>query len=165
MPVSEDDLVGARRLVDWFETDSEIEGGAFGCRRPQSHSLERGSGVVHQGQHKGTTHPDASHIGSDIHVSDSGHLNVVEVWITIQSPDCDETGSDPRLEDRLTGLVEAIGAVVPLVDETPDEVVPFGLAGIEKPIDVVGKRMEGLDHEVCDHDQASYGRHQSRGRR
>ena len=72
-------------------------------------------------------------------MSDSGHLGGVEVGISIQSPDGGETGSDARLEDGLTRLVEAIGAVVPLVDEALNEVVPFGLAGPEKRFDVFGK--------------------------
>jgi hypothetical protein len=83
--VSEDDLVGARKLIDRFETDGEIEGGAFGCRRPQSHSLECGSGVVDQSQHEGTTH---------------------------------------------------------------HEVVTLGLAGPEKALDIVGKRIKWFDRRV-----------------
>jgi hypothetical protein len=43
--------------------------------------------------------------------------------------------------------------------------VTLGLAGPEKALDIVGKRIKWFDHGSCDHDEASYGRHEARSRR
>lgn len=153
MPVSEDDLVGAGRLVDRFETDRDIERRAMWCRRSQADSLETMTGVFDERLYEGATYPGVTHVGRHIDMPNTGDIRIVEVWIPVQPANTDETQSHPCLEDGLTGAVEPIGAVVPLFDETPNEVVALSLARLEQAPDVGRKRGNGLDHEVCDHEK------------
>jgi hypothetical protein len=88
---SEDDLVGAGRLIDRFESNGAVERSSVGRHRPQSDPPVAMTGMLDEPLHEGTTHPDSSHIWRDIHVSNSGNIRIVEVGISIQSPDCSET--------------------------------------------------------------------------
>lgn len=145
-------MCGVRLVAAFLESECQVEQGRLWLTGPQPDPAKRRSGLLDQGQHEGPAHALAPGVRRHIHVADTAHRGIVEVRVPVQPTDANELGAQSRLQGDLTGPVEAIGTIVPFIDETPHQVVTFSETFLEQRRDIVGQRGHGFYREaICHH--------------
>ena len=119
------------------------------AERAETDPLEMTSGVFDQEPDERLPHPLSSPGGMDVDVTNAAYGRIVYVWVDIDTTDTTESTTASHLRQHLTGAVEPIGAVAPLLDKPRDQVVALILGGSEEYVDV--RRQLGYRTGLCDH--------------
>ena len=86
-----------------------IEARCLGVRGPQSQSVERTARCRHDIRQEPPPDPEAPIGLHDVEVAHPAHPPVGRVWIDIQPTHADDLAVEPRGDECLAGLVEAVG--------------------------------------------------------
>jgi len=150
--VSEDDLVGGVGLIwNLLEPQSQVETRRLRVTGPQPHPGELPPGMFDEGHDEDTTDSRAPNLRGDKNVANPTYVRIVEIGVPIQTTDPHESGVEPSLQGHLTGPVESVGTVLPVVDEPLHQIVTLFATDTEENLDVIREGFEGLDNETCDH--------------
>src|SRR5689334_2508576 len=120
--------VGAVPFGQRTEAERLVEPRGGGIGRAQAQRGEAAAGGGEDLGHQRARHALPPRGDEDVEVAHAPNLRIAGVGIDVEPAYADQPLVQPGAEGRLAGLVEGVGAVTPLVDQSPHEAHPGRLA-------------------------------------
>src|SRR5262249_45827188 len=108
--------VRAAQLADRTKPQRLVKACGRGVARAQTQRRKSAAGGGERLGHQRAGHAVPTRLDEHVEMAHTADALVARVWIDVEPAHAGQALSEPGAEERLAGPIEAVGAVVPLVD-------------------------------------------------